>query len=249
MLASDEERGKVLLEPDQPTLGGVAAERSLVERAYDDIKDGILSSRWTAGHILKGPDLAAAFDMSRTPVREALSLLAKEGLVTALPRTGYLVSPVTVDDVKEIFELRVHVEGVAAELAANRATPAQLDVFERVDAEVRELAQTLTPDDPRTVRVAIATNRRFHLTVAALAGNNRLYEIIRRLLDEGERIQSLDPHFRRVGFLVGAHIEVVNALKRGEAALASHAMQNHMRQTQERVLDSIRTMPTRGDAR
>jgi DNA-binding GntR family transcriptional regulator len=212
---------------------------SLVERAYEEIKDGILSSRLVAGQLLKGPDLAVLFDMSRTPVREALSLLAKEGLVTSLPRTGYLVSSVTVEDVKEIFELRLHLEGVAAELVATRATASELDGFERVDIEVRELVRDLAPDDPRTVRLAIATNRRFHLTVASLARNGRLYETIRRLLDEGERIQALDPNLRMVGFLVGAHIEVLDALRRGEPARARKAMQSHMRHTQARILDLI----------
>lgn len=216
-----------------------AGERSLVERAYDEIKDGILSSSLVAGQLLKGPDLAALFAMSRTPVREALSLLAKEGLVTSLPRTGYLVSSVTVEDVREIFELRFHLEGVAAQLGATRASPTQLANFELIDAEVRDLAEGLAPDDPRTVRLAITTNRRFHLAVASLARNNRLYEIIRLLHDEGERIQSLDPHLRRVAFLAGAHVDVLDALRQGRAALARKAMQDHMRQTQQRILDSM----------
>jgi DNA-binding GntR family transcriptional regulator len=76
--------------------------------------------------------------------------------------------------------------------------------------------------------------------VATLAGNNRLYEIIRRLLDDGERIQSLDPNLMCVGFLVGAHIDVFDALRRGDGAWARQAMQDHMRQTQDRVLASIR---------
>ena len=224
------------------SLRGVPARPggSLVAKAYDEIKDGILSSRLAPGQLLKGPDLAATFGMSRTPVHEALSLLATEGLVTALPRSGYLVTSVTVDDVREIFELRLDLEGLAAELAATRAITTQLEDFELIDIEVREEALLLAPDDPSTLRVAIATNRRFHLMVATLAGNNRLYEIIRRLLDDGERIQSLDPNLMRVGFLVGAHIDVFDALRRGDGAWARQAMQDHMRQTQDRLLASTR---------
>lgn len=224
------------------SLRGVPARPvgSLVAKAYGEIKDGILSSRLVPGQLLKGPDLAATFGMSRTPVHDALSLLATEGLVTALPRTGYLVTSVTVDDVREIFELRLDLEGLAAELAATRATPAQLEEFELIDLEVRKEALLIAPDDPSTLRVAIATNRRFHLMVATLAANYRLYEIIRRLLDDGERIQSLDPNFMGVGFLIGAHIDVFEALGRGDGARARQAMQDHMRQTQDRVLASIR---------
>ncbi len=224
------------------SLRGVPAQPggSLVAKAYDEIKDGILSSRLVPGQLLKGPDLAATFGMSRTPVHDALSLLVTEGLVTALPRSGYLVTSVTIDDVREIFELRLDLEGLAAELAATRATPTEIEDFELIDTEVRKKALLHAPEDPSTRRVAIATNRRFHLMVATLAGNKRLYEIIRRLLDEDERIQSLDPNLLCVGFLIGAHVDVFDALRRGDGAQARQAMQDHMRQTQDRVLASIR---------
>ena len=211
---------------------------SLVLRAYNNIKDAILTSRLAPGQLVNGPELAETYGMSRTPVREALVLLAKEGFVTAVPRVGYLISSVTVQDVREIFELRFHLEGLAAEWAATRADVTQLTRFEEVDTEVRDLNEGLGEEEPSRVRVAIATNRRFHLMVAEAAGNSRLAKLIDGLLEEGERMYSLDPHLQNAGFLVGAHVDVVDALCRRDASAARHAMEEHVRETQERVLSS-----------
>lgn len=211
---------------------------SLVLRAYNNIKDAILTSRLAPGQLVNGPELAETYGMSRTPVREALVLLAKEGFVTAVPRVGYLISSVTVQDVREIFELRFYLEGLAAEWAATRADVAQLTRFEEVDGEVRDLREGLGEEEPSRVRVAIATNRRFHLMVAEAAGNSRLAKLIDGLLEEGERIYSLDPHLQSSGFLVGAHVDIVDALCRRDASAARRAMEEHVRDTEERVLRS-----------
>lgn len=224
---------------------GDARAPSLVAQAYDEIKDAILTSRLAPGQLVNGPELAAAYGMSRTPVREALGLLTKEGFVTAVPRVGYLVSSVTVEDVKEIFELRFELEGVAAEWAATRAGEAELDRFHQVNTEVQALAQGLPAGEPSTIRLACATNRRFHLMVAGASGNRRLAELIDRLLQEGERVQSLDPHLRTVGFLNGAHVSVLDSLRRRDPSGARQAMEDHVRETQERVLRSALSLPGR----
>lgn len=222
-----------------------ASGPSLVAQAYNDIKDAILASRLAPGQLVNGPELAAKYGMSRTPVREALALLGKEGLVTAVPRVGYLISSVTIQDVKEIFELRFHLEALAAESAARRVDEAELEHFLQVGAEVRELARRLPADEPSVVRVAIAMNRRFHLMVAQAAGNRRMVDLIDRLLTEGERVQSLDPHHQTVGFLNGAHVEIFDALSRGDASAARTVMENHVLETQERVLRSAQFLSHR----
>jgi DNA-binding GntR family transcriptional regulator len=222
--------------------GGTARSRnpSLAEKAYREIKDLILTSQLRPGELVAAHTLAARYGMSRSPVGQALTLLSQEGLVKVVPRVGYVIPSVSIADVHEIFQLRLDLEGLGAELAATAATDAALDAFVATDAAVRTMAAGLQRDDPSIVRLSIETHASFHLMVAGLSGNNRLVEYIRRLLDESQRIQSLDPRFRyHIGFLVGAHVEVIEALRAHEPQVAREAMASHIRASQERVLRSL----------
>lgn len=213
---------------------------SLAARAYRQIKEEILTSGLRAGELVAAHALAARYGMSRSPVSQALTLLAQEGLLKVVPRVGYVISPMTITDVHEIFQLRLHLEGLAAELAARSATPADLEAFAAADERVRAMAATLVAGDASVVRLSIETHASFHLMVAGLSGNARLVECVRRLLDESQRIQSLDPRLpNHVGFLVGAHRDVVDGLRDGDPRAAREAMERHIRQGQERVLRAL----------
>lgn len=212
----------------------------LADKAYREIKDLILTSALRPGELVAAHTLAARYGMSRSPVSQALTLLSQEGLVRAVPRVGYVIPSVSIADVQEIFQLRLHLEGLGAELAAAAATDAAIDRFASTDAEVREMAASLAVDDPAIVRLSIETHASFHLMVAGLSGNSRLVGYIRGLLDESQRIQSLDPRFRyHIGFLVGAHRDVIDALRSRDPNSAREAMQKHIRQSQERILRSL----------
>ena len=88
---------------------------SLRNRIVDALREEILTNRLKPGTVLLERECASRFGVSKTPVREALSLLVHEGLVELLPRKGYLVSSITVRDAQDDFELRVILEGAAAE--------------------------------------------------------------------------------------------------------------------------------------
>lgn len=219
---------------------GRSTSSSLAQKAYREIKDLILTSRLRPGELVAAHTLAARYGMSRSPVGQALTLLSHEGLIKVVPRVGYVIPPVSIPDVQEIFQLRLHLEGLGAQLAAATATDADFEAFASRDAEVRRMASDLKPDDPGIVRLSIETHASFHLMVAGLSRNGRLVEYIRRLLDESQRIQSLDPRFRyHIGFLVGAHTDVVAALRTHDQRAAREAMEHHIRQSQERILRSL----------
>lgn len=213
---------------------------SLSGRAYESIKERILTSQLRPGDLVAAHTLAGELGMSRSPVAQALTALTQEGWVRVVPRVGYVISAVTVADVQEIFQLRFHIEGLGAELAADRATPGDIERFAETDRQVRALARAVPAGDPSFVRQSIDAHTRFHLMVAGLAGNRRLVELVRHLLEESQRVQSLDPHLQRhIGFLVGAHRDVVDALAAGDPKQARAAMQNHIRSGQQRVLSSL----------
>ena len=93
---------------------------TLVDTAYQDIRRRILDNIWSPGYQALEQDIASQLGMSRTPVHEALTRLAKEGLVEVAPRRGMRVLPVSPNDMKEIYEILTALESMAASLLAAR---------------------------------------------------------------------------------------------------------------------------------
>jgi DNA-binding GntR family transcriptional regulator len=129
------------------------------------------------------------------------------------------VTAVTVDDHRELIELRAAIDGAAAELAAQRITPDQLEALER-------LLQPPQPYDPRTVKRQMEINRKFHVAIARASGNRRLTALTERLVDETVRL--FVP-----GFHMGDHREIVDALRAGDGARARAAAVDHVLMTQD----------------
>ena len=87
---------------------------SLVEAAYRALKAAIRENVFPPGHQAAEPEIAEQLGMSRTPVHEAIIRLQEEGLVQVLPRRGVLVCPISADDIREIYDVLIAVEGMAA---------------------------------------------------------------------------------------------------------------------------------------
>jgi DNA-binding GntR family transcriptional regulator len=161
--------------------------------------------------------LTERFGLSRAAVRAALARLRAEGLVLAEPRRGHVIAPLTLRDVREVYDLRLLVEPAGAAVAAGVLDPVALDALaDRVRALV---------DPP--LEELLAVNRDVHLTVAAAAGNGRLYGLVERLLDESERAIAVA---LRAGVPGGGprvrdeHLALLAALRTGDPARAQRAM-------------------------
>jgi DNA-binding GntR family transcriptional regulator len=149
----------------------------LSDRAYAALKREIVSLELAPGAVLSEPDLMERLGIGRTPLREALQRLAEEDLVVVLPHRGTFVSPVGAADVQAVFELRVELDALAARLAAERATPAQID-------GLRSLMDGFAGE-------AAEFDREFHEAVAAAAHNAYLERTARRLYVLGMRMLNL----------------------------------------------------------
>src|SRR5512139_1798290 len=100
--------------------------KSLADKAYDLIKAEVVTCALEPGQQIAQPQLVEKYGVSMTPIREALQRLAQEGFLQPIPRFGYIVSPITLSDVREIYELRSIVEAAAARLAAVKASKEDL---------------------------------------------------------------------------------------------------------------------------
>lgn len=141
---------------------------SLRDHAHATLKKRIVEAEYPPGHRLVERDLAAELEVSRIPLREALRLLAADGLVVTVPGKGTIVAPVTPDDVRDLFDVREALEGLAARLAAERATP---DGIARLRACVERARGTTGADQ-------INARADFHDELVALSGNALLADVL-----------------------------------------------------------------------
>jgi GntR family transcriptional regulator, rspAB operon transcriptional repressor len=202
-----------------------APAKSLTEQVYAAVKEEILRVERAPGEMVAEPELAARYGVSKTPIREALRLLVQDGWVLALPRKGYLIRPLALEDVREVFALRLAIEPALTLEAARRATP---DEIVRLDAVV-DVQRTPSDDLEHSLRAA----REFHLTIAEIAGNRRAIRLLEGLLDEIRRLHYLMPQLEwHIGSNaeLDAHEEIVTALQRGDGEAAAASMSEHLRE-------------------
>jgi DNA-binding GntR family transcriptional regulator len=166
-------------------------------------------------------DLSRDLGVSATPVREALLLLERDGLVEIIPRKGTFVSSVDLDGARDLFALRKILEGAAAEQAASRISDQDLAALE---------AFCRAPNDSGRPQLTprLGSNASFHVAVASCSGNRRLAELIRTLLEEMRRIIV-------AGFVPDDHAEILAALRERDGTKARAAMIQHICHVEDRV--------------
>jgi DNA-binding GntR family transcriptional regulator len=156
-----------------------------VKHVYDMLRDEIIDLALEPGSPIDEIQLADRFEMSRTPIREALVRLAAEGLVTTLPNRSTVVANINFLTLHTFFDALSLMYRVTTRLAAENRTAKDL---ETIRARQAAFAEAVQAQDALTM---IATNRDFHVAIA-IAGQNTYYEgLFIRLLDEGRRILRL----------------------------------------------------------
>jgi DNA-binding GntR family transcriptional regulator len=99
---------------------------TLAYKVYEKVKDRILSGELQPGARLKDDELARTFGVSNTPVREAMGELEKDGLIETIPYRGRFVKKMSIEETREVYDVRMALEALAARLAVERITESQL---------------------------------------------------------------------------------------------------------------------------
>lgn len=199
---------------------------------YQSIRRAIITLELEPGVILKEADLSKQYNVSKTPVREALIVLAHEGFVEAIPRIGYRVTSVSMQDALETFHLRALLEVEAAGLAAQRISDDEITALkENVYRESQFSQQSINYD---TYWKLYQLNQEFHYSIALASRNSRLANLIKQLIDEMERVLSWDPN---LGEDFEDHNTIVDALEQRNKTKAEKAMKKHIEATKSRILD------------
>lgn len=215
---------------------------SLTQRVYAMLRTEILTCVIEPGTEVSEAELAERFDVSKTPVREALATLRSDGLVRTFPRRGYQVVPVTFGDMNELFDLRTILEAGAAELACQRITDAEIDNLHRLADVVYDRAEQ--PSLKRFVQA----NRDFHAAIVKASGNERLLQLLTRQIDELERFFYLGARLRDVSSETQSdHHDIVETLRKRDPAAARQIMIRHNEVTRQglfQALSSSRSLST-----
>jgi DNA-binding GntR family transcriptional regulator len=193
------------------------ARGNAVDRVVAEIRSLILNGQLPPGFRLRESALAELIGVSRTPVREALSRLSSEGLVEVRPNRGAVVRAVPPSETKDVTGIRAHLEGMAAQGAAERITADQLAELEKLDGEMHQLVHSLgdeNNENDENFEELAALNDRFHEIVRSAAHNAALQSMSQtfRLLPLAHRtFRHYDP--ARLRRSMSSHSELVEALR------------------------------------
>jgi len=196
------------------------ARRALYEDVAERLRTQIFERQLEPGAWIDEMKLSADYGISRTPLREALKVLAVEGLVTMKPRRGAYVAEMSRDDVAQIYHLLALLESDAAGEVARNATGEQLS---RLQALHDQLERQVRQRD-----AFFATNERFHMALLEIAGNRWRTQIVTDL----RKVMKLNRHHSlfkqgRMADSLGEHRLLMDALKRRNAARATALMKAH----------------------
>lgn len=206
---------------------------SLRQNVYSSLKNAIIVGVYRPGEKLDVNRLAAEAGVSKTPVRDALHALQQEGLVDVMPRVGYFASRITIQDVEDVFQLRLIVETASAELAASTISDDELAALEK-------LAHRYVAGQVESYRAFLAENREFHWRIARATGNRRLADIVDQLLNQMQRLLILRLDLRdSADEMLAEHSLLLNALHAHDPQRARSTMEDALRNARDAVMQSI----------
>lgn len=208
----------------------VAPRRTLVDRAVATLREEILAGDAAPGSRILIDEAAARLRMSPIPVREALRCLSSEGLVAALPQRGFRVSPLTLDDLEELFRLRRTLDLQAVERAVPRLSPADLA---RMEEDLVGLRRGQAEGDWQAQR---RHHRDFHFAIFEAGRSPRLLAMLSVLWDQSERYLRIGELHRRHPERVGAeHLALLEACRRGDVDAVLAVTAEHLELTRRTV--------------
>jgi DNA-binding GntR family transcriptional regulator len=205
-------------------------KESVADRVYEALKEDIFEFRLIPGDRFSEGDVGTRLNASRTPVREALYRLQREGHVEVLFRSGWQVKPFDFQQVEELYDLRITLE---------RAAVHKICGLDEEPAALRTLTALWNPDHPSeravgsTVRML---DESFHCDLVAAAGNREMTRIHREITDRLRVVRRLDfSRDERVDATYVEHAAILEALRNGQASEAADRLTRHIRASQKAV--------------
>jgi DNA-binding GntR family transcriptional regulator len=208
-----------------------ASARLVAERAYEELRDRIVTLRLAPGTVLREDALMQEMKIGRTPLREAVKRLALENLVAVQPRRGTSVTAVEASDIVNISEVRAELESYAAELAALRMND---EARAAAEALLQEIDEVTRPHDQDWL---MRFDERIHRFTWEAAGNRYLVHTLEQYFTHSLRIWYLVlDRVPGLGHSVHDQMHLLNAMLERDGERARTIMRNHVHEFQREVL-------------
>ena len=205
--------------------------KPLREMVYEELKMQILKGSIIPGTRMMEVELAEEMGVSRTPIREAIRKLEREGLVTIEPRRGAYASMISTEDMVEILEVRQDLEGLAAYFAADRMTDEQMEELKEVSNNYNKAVKQGVMED------MIKYDTRFHHIIVESCRNKILMQMIEQLQELVLRFRYIYyDNFRRAENMPEEHEAIISAIAEGNADKARAAADIHIERLKELVV-------------
>ncbi|MFY0989795.1 GntR family transcriptional regulator [Halomonas sp. C05BenzN] len=218
-------------------------KRSNTQRLRDALEDDIINGRRAPGERLDPEALCREFEVSRTPVREAIQQLVASGLVTVSPKKGTFVARVGLDQLIEMFEVMAELEGMCGRLAARRATEEELAGLGRALERCEAAALAGDTDE------YYYENEGFHQAIYAASHNAFLASEASQLKQRLKPYRRLQLQVRqRMGNSLSEHREILSAIEKGDAEAAERQLREHVLIQGERFSDFVASVRQFGDS-
>lgn len=214
---------------------GRSTHRALgsAEQVYFSLKSRILSIELAPGASLSETDLAQQYQVSRTPVREALIRLADEGLVDVHPKSGTNVSRIPIAQLPEALVVRKALEGVTASKAAQNATASTILTLQARLMRQQEIAETGDRD------AFFQADEAFHAAIAEVAGYPGIWTLVERAKMQVDRFRLLTlPQYGRMQMVIAEHSAVLDAIIQRSPEGAAAAMGRHIESLEISLADT-----------
>lgn len=202
---------------------------SLSQTAYEKILDYIITGKYKPGSVLKEEELASILKISRTPIREALAKLEKEGIIVKNGKS-YSVIPLSQSDIVQLYEIRIPLEAEAAKLAANRATDEEINKIIKILDDIKNTKE----NDPL---ILANLNGDLHRTIAEASHNKYLVDILDNIRIKLKIVRvTLFTSFQRKDEELKEHEDIVIAIRDRDQDRAYNMMKRH----EENVLNYVK---------
>jgi DNA-binding GntR family transcriptional regulator len=206
--------------------------RLLRERVYEQLRHDILTCELMPGAEIREAELAVRFEVSKSPVRDALISLEREGLVITIPRQGYRVAPVSISDMLDMFHLRAALERANIERIIRHATDEQLQALD----QFKYFHEDQWPDG------FIGYNKKFHRLLAELGGNARMRDQLIDLIDlmgRAVQISVSNMDHGKPEALVAEHREIIDVIQSRSIKSAQRLAEQHVLAAGKRVSNAV----------
>jgi DNA-binding GntR family transcriptional regulator len=230
-------------------------------RAYEHLRDRLMFGEFPAGSRLSDVALAKNLGISRTPIREALHLLASEGFVEQVPGFGTFMKSMDRRELEEIYHLRELLEADSAERAASRLRSNELEELQQLCDESRAILERFrrtegSKDVEDVPREWIVADLSFHMLILRASGNRKIMKIVSdsRMMTAVFAFKRYDPSVSLLNSMTVAyrqHCGILKALRKSDGAAAGKLMRAHLRDSRRRALAHYeweQTHPSRAES-